>query len=178
MASLRASSIRVMPSSPSWAAIAPPALTKAKSKAQGVPASQRQQMMMAWRLYVDDNQDKVPPAYGNGNAPGLMVGWILLTAIQQLEYRTRHQKSLLWPYCGNSAGIWKCPADKSTVKPTSGPFAGQIVPRVRSISMAAGSTAATWGFRASRIQNLKQKLRRPHRPGPEHDLGVPREPRR
>jgi hypothetical protein len=44
-------------------------------------------------------------------------------------------KSPLWPYCGNSAGIWKCPADKSTVVPASGPFKGQRVPRVRSISM-------------------------------------------
>jgi len=49
----------------------------------------------------------------------------------------------LWPYCGNSAGIWKCPADTSVVK------SGAITyPRVRSISMDAwlnSSDAQTFG---------------------------------
>jgi hypothetical protein len=42
------------------------------------------------------------------------------------------KQSLLWPYCGNSAAIWKCPADLSTVR------SGNVVlPRVRSLSMNA-----------------------------------------
>src|SRR6266496_2262800 len=45
------------------------------------------------------------------------------------------KRSPLWHYCGQSTGVWKCPADKSTVKPSSGPFKGQSVPRVRSMSM-------------------------------------------
>jgi len=120
------------------AAMLLPALTKAKSKAQGVARlNNGKQMMMAWRLYVDDNQDKVPPAYGNGNGTWL-DGWMDFINSNPSNWNIEQdiKKSLLWPYCGNSAGIWKCPADKSTVKPTSGPFAGQIVPRVRSISMS------------------------------------------
>src|SRR5262245_61002001 len=42
----------------------------------------------------------------------------------------------MWPYCGNSVGIWRCPADQSVVTPSSGPFAGQTVPRVRSMAMS------------------------------------------
>jgi len=38
-----------------------PALAKAKTKAQGIMClNNGKQMMLAWRLYVDDNQDKVP----------------------------------------------------------------------------------------------------------------------
>ena len=53
------------------------------------------------------------------------------------------------PYCGNNTEIWRCPADKSTVK-----YQNQMLPRVRSIAMDAwfNSTdvldvSATPGFR-------------------------------
>jgi prepilin-type processing-associated H-X9-DG protein len=41
------------------------------------------------------------------------------------------KKSLLWPYCGNSVGIWHCPADRSLGKKPS----GEKVSRPRSMSM-------------------------------------------
>ncbi|MBI3192238.1 MAG: hypothetical protein HYZ36_06185, partial [Pedosphaera parvula] len=47
------------------------------------------------------------------------------------------EKSPLWPYCGKAPGIFKCPADKSRVKPNSGPYKGTSVARVRSMSMHA-----------------------------------------
>ncbi|HKI69987.1 MAG TPA: hypothetical protein VKA67_10390, partial [Verrucomicrobiae bacterium] len=40
------------------------------------------------------------------------------------------EKSPLWPYCGKSAAIWKCPADHSYVVVN-----GQQRPRVRSMSI-------------------------------------------
>ena len=46
------------------------------------------------------------------------------------------KKSPLWRYCGNSVGIWRCPADQSKVTPKSGPFAGQTIPRVRTMAMS------------------------------------------
>src|SRR5262249_51955274 len=47
------------------AAILLPVLGKAKTKAQGIAClNNGKQMMTAWRLYLDENQDKVPPAYG------------------------------------------------------------------------------------------------------------------
>jgi prepilin-type N-terminal cleavage/methylation domain-containing protein/prepilin-type processing-associated H-X9-DG protein len=125
-----------------------PALAKAKTKAQGIMCmSNGRQMMTAWRLYVDENQDKLPSAYagpgewitGSLDMSGSPVNWDINQDIA---------KSPLWPYCGHTAGIWKCPADKTTVRPSSGPFKGQSVPRVRSISMdswLAGADADTFG---------------------------------
>ena len=50
-----------------------PALAKAKTKAQGIMClNNGKQMMLAWRLYVDDNQDKVLKAW----APGNPANWI------------------------------------------------------------------------------------------------------
>src|SRR2546427_12386867 len=41
-----------------------PALTKSKTKAQGIKClGNGRQMMLAWRLYVDDNQDRVPMSF-------------------------------------------------------------------------------------------------------------------
>ena len=114
-----------------------PALSKAKTKAQGIAClSNGRQMMLAWKLYTDDSQDKVPRAYGfgqwiDGNMdfdPGNRSNWDVEADIK---------RSILWPYCGKSTGIWKCPADKSTVTPISGVFARQKVSRVRSIAMNA-----------------------------------------
>ena len=45
-----------------------PALSKAKTKAQGIQCMNNgRQMMLAWRFYLDDNQDKVPQSYNPGH---------------------------------------------------------------------------------------------------------------
>ena len=52
-----------------------PALSKAKIKAQGISClSNGRQMMMAWRLYVEDNQEKLPSADG-ANCSSLIRRW-------------------------------------------------------------------------------------------------------
>ncbi|MBM3880047.1 MAG: type II secretion system protein [Verrucomicrobia bacterium] len=126
-----------------------PALAKAKTKAQGIMClSNGRQMMTAWRLYVDDNQDKLPSAWRR--AGEWISGDLDFSGANPSNWDINQDivKSPLWPYCGQSAGIWRCPADKSTVIPTSGPFRGQSVPRVRSISMNAwfnGADASGFG---------------------------------
>lgn len=41
-----------------------PALSKAKSKAQGILClNNNRQMMYAWRFYADDNEGKLVPAF-------------------------------------------------------------------------------------------------------------------
>ncbi len=110
-----------------------PALAKSKTKAQGIMCmSNGRQMMLAWRLYVDDNQDRVPQSYNPGAPTEWVHGWLDFSAGNRSNWDVNQdiKKSILWPYCGNSEGIWKCPADKSTVK-----VSGVIYPRVRSISM-------------------------------------------
>jgi prepilin-type N-terminal cleavage/methylation domain-containing protein len=48
------------------AALLLPALGRAKLKAQGVQCmNNSRQMMLAWRLYADDNSDRTPSAYGS-----------------------------------------------------------------------------------------------------------------
>jgi len=109
-----------------------PALAKSKTKAQGIKClAHGRQMMLAWRLYVDDNQDKVPQSYG----PNEWVhGSLDFNGSNRSNWDLNQdvKKSLLWSYCGNNADIWKCPADNSTVK-----YQGVIYRRVRSIAMNA-----------------------------------------
>ncbi|MSU60804.1 MAG: type II secretion system protein [Pedosphaera sp.] len=109
-----------------------PALSKSKTKAQGIKCmASGRQMMLAWRLYLDDSQDRVPQSFGPNEwvhgsldfSGGNRSNWDINQDIT---------KSLLWSYCGNSADIWKCPADNSTVKVT-----GVTKTRVRSIAMNA-----------------------------------------
>lgn len=108
-----------------------PALGKAKTKSQGVQCmNHTRQMMMAWRMYIDEYTERVPPSFG----PGQWVNGNLdfSTARSNWDINQDLAKSLLWPYCGNSAGIWRCPADRSVVRVTN-----TFLPRVRSLSMNA-----------------------------------------
>lgn len=130
-----------------------PALMSSKQKAQGVQCmNNHRHLCLAWRMYSDDNQDVllyaselpwIPSTYSaawvtgtldfNGNNPS---NWDPNQNIMQ---------SPMWPYCGKSLAIWKCPSDHSTVVVN-----GQPVPRVRSMSMNVflGGWAGTdggWG---------------------------------
>jgi len=107
-----------------------PGLAKAKAKALGIQCMNNgHQLTIAWRLYVDDHQDRLPQSYGpnewvHGSLnfdSGNRSNWDLEQDIK---------KGLLWPYCGKSAAVFKCPADFSTVT-----VKGAKLPRVRSMSM-------------------------------------------
>jgi prepilin-type N-terminal cleavage/methylation domain-containing protein/prepilin-type processing-associated H-X9-DG protein len=115
-----------------------PALAKAKQKAQAIMCMNNgKQLLLAWRMYADDNGDRIPYAYApdfpNANAPYAWITGILDFSSNPVNWDINNNitKSPLWPYCGKQPGIWKCPADKSTVKNNL----QQIVPRVRSMSM-------------------------------------------
>jgi prepilin-type N-terminal cleavage/methylation domain-containing protein/prepilin-type processing-associated H-X9-DG protein len=113
-----------------------PALAKSKTKAQGIIClSNQKQLALGWILYADDNNDSL--VWNDLTATG--SGWVRGI----LDYNgnnpdntntinlTNPQYALLAPYTAGTAGIYKCPADKSTVKTKGGVF-----PRVRSISMS------------------------------------------
>ena len=123
-----------------------PALAKAKTKAQGIMClSNNKQLMLAWRLYVDDSHDKLPFAYVEDNLANKNYYFAWMHGI--LDYGNGNTANwnptntimhgAIWKYTGNSLAIYKCPADPTRVKPTSGPFAGQSVARIRSMSMNA-----------------------------------------
>lgn len=121
------------------AAVLLPALAAAKRRALSMQClNNTKQLMMAWRVYADENNDLLPKSfpsvatdpvwckgtldYNNGNSDN----WNVTNTLAQ---------GSIWPYAGNSPSIYSCPADPTTVRPTSGPFTGQLVPRIRSYSM-------------------------------------------
>jgi prepilin-type N-terminal cleavage/methylation domain-containing protein len=128
------------------AAMLLPAMGRARLKAQGVQCMNNgKQIMVAWRLYCDDNADRVPTAWGYADSDWIPfddeMSW---TGNAITDGQNRYnwdvdaviKQSRLWPYCGNSTGIWRCPADNVYLcRATSGPLQGQMLPRQRSISM-------------------------------------------
>jgi prepilin-type N-terminal cleavage/methylation domain-containing protein len=118
-----------------------PALTKAKTKAQGIQCmSNLRQMGLAWRMYADDQNDRVPPNEDGGQFRGdpnlsnlvWVRGWLQYGTSAPDNTNTYYlATSHLAPYL-KSIAVWKCPADKSTSK-----HGGVTYPRVRSCSMNA-----------------------------------------
>ncbi len=118
-----------------------PALGKAKAKAQGIQCmSNHRQLTLAWTMYAGDQRDRIPFSAGASGNPAAWFG-----GMQDFDGGNRSnwevkqdlEKSPLWPYAGNAHGIFRCPAEQSSVIPTSGPFKGQRVRRIRSIAMNA-----------------------------------------
>jgi prepilin-type N-terminal cleavage/methylation domain-containing protein/prepilin-type processing-associated H-X9-DG protein len=154
------------------AAMLLPALSKAKARAQGIQCmNNTRQLMLAWRLYTDDNNDKLLSAFNTGTVPGAAPSWVpsnlLLnnstpTAQGNWDYANTIELSPMWPYTGKNRAIFHCPADTSTGKDPS----GNIVPRVRSMSMnlwmggldgrnTGGGTTYTPGTVFTKLSNIK-----------------------
>lgn len=95
-----------------------PALTKAKTKAQGTKClSNLKQLGLAWTLYNGDNEDGVPPNSGLGNTNTWIQGWLNVSQSPALNPDNTNTlyliQSLLAPYQGKSLGVWRCPGDGS-----------------------------------------------------------------
>jgi prepilin-type N-terminal cleavage/methylation domain-containing protein/prepilin-type processing-associated H-X9-DG protein len=116
------------------AAMLLPALTKAKEKAAGIKCmNNTRQLMIAWRMYADDNRDQVTggDGVGAGSGPAWVTGFMDFSAnAVNWDVNNDITKSPLWNYCGKSAKIFKCPADNSAVL-----VGASRLPRVRSMSI-------------------------------------------
>jgi prepilin-type N-terminal cleavage/methylation domain-containing protein/prepilin-type processing-associated H-X9-DG protein len=118
-----------------------PSLNKAKTKAQGIQClSNLKQLTVAWRLYADENGDRLPychncGTHGGPDSPYVWVpGWMDLTAPAKRDnwdIETTVKKSVLWRLGANSPGVWRCPSDKTTGTDPD----GRTFPRVRSYSI-------------------------------------------
>ena len=112
------------------AALLLPALARAKLKAQGVYCmNNHRQLLLAWRMYVEDNGEVLP--FVKHGPYEWVGGWLDYSANRDnwdVDYNLK--SSILWPYCGKSAAIFKCPGDKSVVS-----VGGKSLPRVRTMSM-------------------------------------------
>jgi hypothetical protein len=121
------------------AALLLPALNKGKLKAQGIQClTNHRKLCLAWRMYSDDNQDRLLYASDNPYDSSTIASTWVTGYLQwynpqdPANWDPDHDitKSPMWPYCGQSLSIWKCPADRSFVVVN-----GQAKPRVRSMSM-------------------------------------------
>jgi prepilin-type N-terminal cleavage/methylation domain-containing protein/prepilin-type processing-associated H-X9-DG protein len=133
------------------AAMLLPALAKAKQKAQGIQCmNNHKQLCLAWRMYADDNNDVL--VYASTGGGSSRSGSSVLIDVAKpndpnnfawsgahMDYQGANrpnwdvtsdmQKRPLWPY-SKSAGIYKCPADTSTVT-----WLGVTYPRILTMSM-------------------------------------------
>lgn len=96
------------------AALLLPALSKAKQKAQSSKClNNEKQLQTAWALYVDDDNDLIPPS-GSGS-PATNQSWCAGNFMANPPDQTNLdllKTSLMGSYAGNT-GIYKCPGDLS-----------------------------------------------------------------
>jgi prepilin-type N-terminal cleavage/methylation domain-containing protein/prepilin-type processing-associated H-X9-DG protein len=102
------------------AAMLLPTLAKAKTKAHGTQClNNLKQFGVAWALYSGDNSDRVPPNSGLGNSDtwvrGGLMAWSPDLANPDNTNKLYLTQSLLATYLGNVLGVWRCPADRTTL---------------------------------------------------------------
>lgn len=97
-----------------------PALAKAKTKAQGILCmGNTKQLMLAWKLYVDDQNGKIPPAYSDIPSNAAWVYGILNwdgNNRDNWDLTNTIAKGTIWKYAGMSQKVYKCPADIFTTQ--------------------------------------------------------------
>ncbi len=129
-----------------------PALSKAKAKAQGIVCmGNHKQLALAWRLYAEDNNDNLVGALGwtPDNSVTEIPNWAGGSYMSlnnpadpnNWDVDAFNKKSVLWPYCGNALGIWKCPGDHSYGINSK----NEHVTRLRSMSMNGWVGGPGWG---------------------------------
>ena len=172
------------------AALLLPALARAKLKAQAIQCmNNNRQLLLAWRQYAEDSRDILPYGYDARYTPTYQnyYAWVPDGGNYDLDLASPTQlgnwdadntikKSLLWPYCGNSAGIWHCPADNSKGKKPN----GDLVSRPRSMSMniwaggrgdngsGGNSTDPRGGWSTGANWKVFRKLSEMTKPGPSN----------
>ncbi len=114
-----------------------PVLGKAKAKAQAAAcAGNLKQLQFCWQMYTEDCADQLPANTAlNENDIGNREAWATdpyswLQGNAWTDTTSDYlQKGVLYRY-NQSLGIYRCPADKSTVRDQG------VIPRNRSVSMS------------------------------------------
>lgn len=136
-----------------------PALAKAKVKAQGtICMANTKQLMLAWQMYNNDNDDRIMMSFHGGDAQGgaaannprnapWVVGWLDWTTRADntnIAFLTQERYARIAKYLGSAIKVFKCPADiyLSAVQRNA-----RWTERVRSISgnIGVGDGNATTG---------------------------------
>ncbi|HYG21712.1 MAG TPA: prepilin-type N-terminal cleavage/methylation domain-containing protein [Verrucomicrobiae bacterium] len=95
------------------AAMLLPALGKAKAKAQGISCmNNHRQLMLAWRMYAEDNKDQLTFSFGGNTTNELtQYTWVQGHMVDDPGNTTYFDVTPLAPYLGRSHRVWKCPGD-------------------------------------------------------------------
>ena len=110
------------------AAMLLPALSKAKTKAQGISClSNLKQLQLGWVMYSGDNDDRIirtggldqlvnSPNDPAGQPGGAKSQWVLGTmeTVPAATNTLLLMGGLMYPYV-NNLGVYKCPADRKTI---------------------------------------------------------------
>ncbi len=110
-----------------------PALSKAKSKARAIQCmNHTKQLTLAWIMYAHDDDGQLPFATSLATPYSWVSGMLDFDPENRSNWDPDQdiQRSLLWPYCGQSTAIWRCPEDRSFLM-----VGNQRRPRVRTYSM-------------------------------------------
>lgn len=115
-----------------------PVLSKAKARAHTSGClNNLKQLTLCWQLYASDHDDVLPP---NNSITDISTGQLLASGGSWCTNIARYdadpagiENGLLFPY-NRSLGIYKCPADKSTIETPDGTKLPQ--PRIRSYNMS------------------------------------------
>jgi prepilin-type N-terminal cleavage/methylation domain-containing protein/prepilin-type processing-associated H-X9-DG protein len=147
-----------------------PALARAKAKAKGIGClNNLKQLGLCWQMYSVENADRlvsnasrVPAGTLNqGSGQGRDGAWVCGNAWADAT-PTNIQRGALFPY-NHSLGIYRCPADPSTVLDQ-----GKI-PRTRSVSMSCFMNCQT-DPAAPDYRNFWHSLGQIRDPGPTQAL--------
>jgi prepilin-type N-terminal cleavage/methylation domain-containing protein/prepilin-type processing-associated H-X9-DG protein len=124
------------------AAMLLPALSRAKAKAQQIGCLNNfRQLQFCWQMYTDEQQDNLPANECVVYVPSRTFlttkanSWLLGNAYTDTSF-TNIQNGALFRY-NQSVGIYKCPADISTVLDKG------LIPRTRTVSMSVYMNAIT-----------------------------------
>ena len=108
-----------------------PALSQAKARAQGAACGANlKQLQLGWSMYGDDHEERLVNNHGVGETRARRQNWVnhvLDWGASEDNTNTIYlTRALLGSYVGNSAPVFKCPADRSL---------SEVGPRIRSYSM-------------------------------------------
>jgi prepilin-type N-terminal cleavage/methylation domain-containing protein/prepilin-type processing-associated H-X9-DG protein len=108
-----------------------PALSSAKSKAQGILCmNNHRQLLLAWQMYSDDHNGRLP--FVKHGPSAWIDGWLDYDGNNRSNWDVTAdiERSPLWNHYVSTHAVFKCPGDRSFVTDR-----GQRLPRVRSMAM-------------------------------------------
>lgn len=119
------------------AALLLPALSRSKEQGQRIACINNiRQLTIAWVMYADDNDGRLVPnnwVYYASSQTQATNGGSWAPGVTRYDADPENlKKGLLWPY-NQSAGIYRCPSDKSTIETPDGVKLPQF--RTRSYNM-------------------------------------------